>query len=45
MQYQSSLTQVVPIVVAPIMGIVVHRYGKRITSCKYTSLKVDCYIV
>ncbi|SAM07564.1 hypothetical protein [Absidia glauca] len=33
--YQSSLTQVVPIVVAPVMGIVIHRYGHRITSCKY----------
>ncbi|KAI9260544.1 major facilitator superfamily domain-containing protein [Phascolomyces articulosus] len=30
--YQSSLTQVVPIVAAPIMGMVVHRYGKRLTS-------------
>lgn len=30
--YQSSLTQVVPIVVAPVMGVVVHRYGKRITN-------------
>ncbi|KAI8377099.1 major facilitator superfamily domain-containing protein [Choanephora cucurbitarum] len=30
--YQSSLTQVVPIVVAPIMGIVVHRYGKRLST-------------
>ncbi|KAI9019561.1 major facilitator superfamily domain-containing protein [Phycomyces nitens] len=30
--YQSSLTQVMPIVVAPIMGIIVHRYGKRLTS-------------
>ncbi|KAI8337150.1 major facilitator superfamily domain-containing protein [Chlamydoabsidia padenii] len=30
--YQSSLTQVVPIVVAPVMGILIHRYGYRITS-------------
>ncbi|KAI8146860.1 major facilitator superfamily domain-containing protein [Fennellomyces sp. T-0311] len=30
--YQSSLTQVVPIVVAPIMGIVIHRFGKRLTT-------------
>ncbi|OAD78168.1 hypothetical protein PHYBLDRAFT_140272 [Phycomyces blakesleeanus NRRL 1555(-)] len=28
--YQSSLTQVVPIVAAPLMGVVVHRYGKRL---------------
>lgn len=36
--YQSSLTQVVPIVVAPIMGIVVHRYGKRITNLFFATL-------
>ncbi|KAG2207541.1 hypothetical protein INT47_004291 [Mucor saturninus] len=30
--YQSSLTQVVPIVMAPLMGIVAHKYGKRITT-------------
>ncbi|ORZ13604.1 major facilitator superfamily domain-containing protein [Absidia repens] len=30
--YQASLTQVVPIVAAPIMGIVIHRYGQRVTS-------------
>ncbi|KAG1143911.1 hypothetical protein G6F37_006446 [Rhizopus arrhizus] len=29
--YQSSLTQVVPVVLAPIMGIVVHKYGQRLT--------------
>ncbi|KAF7724541.1 hypothetical protein EC973_000918 [Apophysomyces ossiformis] len=29
--YQSSLTQVVPIVIAPLMGVVVHRFGKRLT--------------
>ncbi|KAI9027348.1 major facilitator superfamily domain-containing protein [Phycomyces nitens] len=28
--YQSSLTQVVPIVGAPLMGVIVHRYGKRL---------------
>ncbi|KAK4509368.1 uncharacterized protein ATC70_007719 [Mucor velutinosus] len=36
--YQSSLTQVVPIVVAPVMGIVVHRYGRRITSLFFATL-------
>ncbi|KAI8638495.1 major facilitator superfamily domain-containing protein [Parasitella parasitica] len=36
--YQSSLTQVVPIVVAPIMGLVVHRYGRRITSLLFAVL-------
>ncbi|KAI9317912.1 major facilitator superfamily domain-containing protein [Dichotomocladium elegans] len=30
--YQSSLTQVVPIIVAPIMGLIVHRYGQRLTN-------------
>ncbi|CDH61573.1 major facilitator superfamily transporter [Lichtheimia corymbifera JMRC:FSU:9682] len=30
--YQSSLTQVVPIVAAPVMGLVVHRFGKRLTN-------------
>ncbi|KAI8377403.1 major facilitator superfamily domain-containing protein [Radiomyces spectabilis] len=29
--YQSSLTQVVPIVAAPLLGLYVHRYGKRLT--------------
>ncbi|ORE08743.1 MFS general substrate transporter [Rhizopus microsporus var. microsporus] len=29
--YQSSLTQVVPIVVTPILGILVHKYGQRLT--------------
>lgn len=33
-QYQSSLTQVVPIVVAPVMGFIIHRYGYRVTSRK-----------
>lgn len=28
--YQSSLTQVVPIVAAPLLGIYVHRYGKHL---------------
>ncbi|KAI7862567.1 major facilitator superfamily domain-containing protein [Spinellus fusiger] len=28
--YQSSLTQVMPIVFGPLMGVVVHRYGKRL---------------
>ncbi|KAG0176763.1 hypothetical protein DFQ29_005669 [Apophysomyces sp. BC1021] len=28
----ATLTQVVPIVIAPIMGVVVHRFGKRLTS-------------
>ncbi|CEP19119.1 hypothetical protein [Parasitella parasitica] len=36
--YQSSLTQVVPIVAAPLMGIVVHRYGRRITSLLFATL-------
>ncbi|OAC98756.1 hypothetical protein MUCCIDRAFT_167193 [Mucor lusitanicus CBS 277.49] len=36
--YQSSLTQVVPIVVAPIMGVVVHRYGRRLTSLFFATL-------
>ncbi|KAG2235767.1 hypothetical protein INT48_000993 [Thamnidium elegans] len=36
--YQSSLTQVVPIVMAPIMGIVVHKYGKRITILFFATL-------
>ncbi|RCI02740.1 hypothetical protein CU098_003027, partial [Rhizopus stolonifer] len=36
--YQSSLTQVVPIVAAPIMGILVHRYGKRLTSLFFATL-------
>ncbi|KAI9490588.1 major facilitator superfamily domain-containing protein [Zychaea mexicana] len=36
--YQSSLTQVVPIVVAPIMGIAVHRYGQRVTSLLFATL-------
>ncbi|KAL0082167.1 major facilitator superfamily domain-containing protein [Phycomyces blakesleeanus] len=36
--YQSSLTQVMPIVVAPIMGIIVHRYGKRLTSLFFATL-------
>ncbi|KAG0191676.1 hypothetical protein DFQ28_011276 [Apophysomyces sp. BC1034] len=30
--YQSSLTQVAPIVIAPVMGLLVHRYGRRLTS-------------
>ncbi|KAI8076784.1 major facilitator superfamily domain-containing protein [Halteromyces radiatus] len=30
--YQSSLSQVVPIVVGPIMGIIIHRFGHRVTS-------------
>ncbi|CAO3579731.1 unnamed protein product [Absidia cylindrospora] len=30
--YQSSLTQVVPIVVGPLMGFIIHRYGQRLTS-------------
>ncbi|KAG1449598.1 hypothetical protein G6F56_008600 [Rhizopus delemar] len=29
--YQSSLTQVVPIVGAPLLGIFVHKYGQRLT--------------
>ncbi|KAI9254267.1 hypothetical protein BY458DRAFT_535731 [Sporodiniella umbellata] len=34
--YQSSLTQVVPIIGAPLLGIFVHRYGQRLTL--YTSI-------
>lgn len=30
-QYQSSLSQAAPVVLTPIMGYVVHRFGKRLT--------------
>ncbi|KAG2224909.1 hypothetical protein INT45_010858 [Circinella minor] len=36
--YQSSLTQVVPIVAAPVMGMLVHRYGQRLTILFIASL-------
>ncbi|CAO3633969.1 unnamed protein product [Cunninghamella blakesleeana] len=36
--YQSSLTQVMPIVLAPILGILIHKFGRRLTSLFFATL-------
>ncbi|KAI8380992.1 major facilitator superfamily domain-containing protein [Radiomyces spectabilis] len=43
--YQSSLTQVVPIVAAPVMGVIVHRFGKRLTSLLFATFVLTASMV